>query len=391
MSRADSRKHPCSTTDRVVRDLRDGGCTEIQTSPIPGEDGWCRTTFNWPPVAARGLTMVGDALRAALPADALALLTPLQMASVKAIVNVFETGHVLGDYGKVTLLQGDSGRLTFGRSQTTLGSGNLARLLAQYYATPGARFADRLRPHLNRIADQHPDVDTDTRLHNLLRATADDPVMRITQDRFFDHVYWQPALAAAGRLRIDSPLGVAVVYDSHVHGAWANMRKRTDQAHGSADRLGEHAWITAYVGERKRWLSAHSTTILRATVYRMHVFESLIAKGQWSLELPLVVRGEEISAHSLSANPPGCFDGPLPGSRAVGLASPLLRGLDVRLLQLHLSDLGHAVLADGVFGRMSEQAVRDWQKHRSDPVTGFASHEQCLQAAEAALKEKAGG
>jgi chitosanase len=53
------------------------------------------------------------------------MLTELQKKTAKAIVNIFETGRPLGDYSKVTLLQGDTGHLTYGRSQTTLASDNL--------------------------------------------------------------------------------------------------------------------------------------------------------------------------------------------------------------------------------------------------------------------------
>ena len=41
----------------------------------------------------------------------------LQKKTTQAIVNIFETSQPLGDYGKVTLLAGDSGHLTYGRSQ----------------------------------------------------------------------------------------------------------------------------------------------------------------------------------------------------------------------------------------------------------------------------------
>ena len=43
-------------------------------------------------------------------------ITDLQKKTAQAIVNIFETGQVHGDYGKVTLLSGDSGHLTYGRS-----------------------------------------------------------------------------------------------------------------------------------------------------------------------------------------------------------------------------------------------------------------------------------
>jgi len=47
---------------------------------------------------------------------------------------------VLGDYRQVTLIAGDTGHLTFGRSQTKLGSGNLNELMQRYCAKSGARF-----------------------------------------------------------------------------------------------------------------------------------------------------------------------------------------------------------------------------------------------------------
>ncbi len=69
------------------------------------------------------------------------MLTDLQERTIKAIVNIFETGRVLGDYANVTTAVGDPGGLTYGRSQTTHGSGGLRELLLDYVATPGARLA----------------------------------------------------------------------------------------------------------------------------------------------------------------------------------------------------------------------------------------------------------
>ena len=39
------------------------------------------------------------------------MLTPTQKKSAQAIVNIFETGFVLGDYGNVTVIPGDTGHL----------------------------------------------------------------------------------------------------------------------------------------------------------------------------------------------------------------------------------------------------------------------------------------
>ena len=76
------------------------------------------------------------------------MLTPTQKKTAESIINLFETGEVLGDYSKVTLLAGDTGHLTFGRSQTTLGSGNLYELVRRYCDNGGARFGARLAPWL---------------------------------------------------------------------------------------------------------------------------------------------------------------------------------------------------------------------------------------------------
>lgn len=262
------------------------------------------------------------------------MLTDTQKKTAEAIVNIFETSEVLGDYGKVTLIATDTGHLTYGRSQTTLGSGNLHNLLQRYCANPGARFGRRLQSWLPRIEARDFSSDRDSKLHNLLRACADDPVMRDTQDIFFDEVYWQRSSRKAESLGITSPLGVAVVYDSVVHGSWGLIRDKTNKHAGNVADIGEQKWISAYVSNRRDWLAEHPRSILKATVYRMDAFQRLIDQGYWGLELPLVVREKEISSATLSAQPPGCYDGPQSGTRTLALQSPMQRGLDVRLVQL---------------------------------------------------------
>ncbi len=77
--------------------------------------------------------------------------TDLQKATSEAIVNIFETGMVRGDYGNVTLLRGDAGHLTYGRSQTTLASGNLFLLIKAYVEAKGAEYAEQFKPFLRRV------------------------------------------------------------------------------------------------------------------------------------------------------------------------------------------------------------------------------------------------
>jgi chitosanase len=347
------------------QDLEATGWRVLDCLEDPGLPGHCvlRYARPAPPPAAAA---------AALPAAAPVLaLTSTQAQAAKAIVNLFETGAVRGDYGQVTLLPGDTGRLTYGRAPTTLGSGNLNLLVARYCATAGARFGERLRAWLPALATRSAAADTDLKLHNVLRACADDPVMRDVQDAFFDEVYWAPAVRAAGALGLRTPLGAAVVYDSWVHGSFGLVRDRV-LATGSVQKLGEQEWIGRYVQQRRDWLATHPNALLRQTVYRMDAFQRLIALGAWALPLPLVVRGQEISPASLAALPPGCYDGPQPGSRNLGVTSPLLRGLDVRLVQLALSDQGRDVRADGIFGNATPGLIRDFQRSQQLPATGVA-------------------
>lgn len=300
------------------------------------------------------------------------MLTSTQVKTAKSILNIFETSEVRGDYSMVTLLEGDTGHLTFGRSQTTLGSGNLFKLLQLYCSNQGARFAARLEPYLGRLEAVDLSLDSDQKLHNILRASADDPVMRDTQDAFFDKFYWEPAARAAQGMGITSALGVAVVYDGHVHGSWRAMRDRTNEQEGTLSDLGEHEWLKAYVKVRRAWLAGSTRADLRATVYRMDAFQRLMDQGYWGLGLPLVVRGVEISLEALDATPRGCYDGPQPGARVLSLQTPLLRGLDVRLVQLGLSDRGVGIKADGIFGQTSQRLIKEYQAQAGLPVTGVA-------------------
>lgn len=366
---------PCDDCGEKTLDIQQLGFRVIGCNPHPTRPGFCVLTFEeggapQTSVATAG-AMVADIEPPAVTAASVGAITATQAATAKAILNLFETGEVLGQYGNVTLIAGDTGHLTFGRSQTTLGSGNLAQLLQQYCANLGARFAARLAPSLPRFFAIDQTLDNDHKLHNVLRASADDPVMRETQDAFFDQTYWQPAVRAAGKLGLASPLATTVVYDSFVHGSWAAMRDRTTQTAGAPGAIGERAWISAYVATRRAWLENNARTDLRPTVYRMDAFRRLIDQGFWGLGLPLVVRSKEISPLTLAAMPPGCYDGPQPGSRPIALQTPLARGLDVRLVQLGLSDRGMEIQADGIFGQTSANVVKAWQAQNGQPANGI--------------------
>lgn len=242
------------------------------------------------------------------------MITALEKITIQAIVNVFETGSPAGDYSNITVAPGDPGHLTYGRSQTTLSSGNLALLVKSYCNSTSAAHSVELIAYLPRLEARDTTLDSDARLKILLRQAAADRAMRCVQDDFFDRSYWLPALHASQALAIESPLGTAVVYDSFIHGAWARLRDATVARIGrpSASSLypqvpGEGAWVRQYIALRRDWLANHSNPLLRRAVYRMDTFRSLADSGNWDLHLPLTAHDvviREADLPQLADNPP---------------------------------------------------------------------------------------
>jgi chitosanase len=285
-------------------------------------------------------------------------MTPLEAKTAKAILNLFETGKPIGDYGQVTISAGDKGQLTYGRSQVTLASGNLGRLIGEYAAAPGAAFGAAFQSYLAPLKACAAALNTDTALHGLLRAAGADPVMRDCQDAYFDANFWQPALRQAAALAVATPLGTTVIYDSLIHGNWVALRNANTAATGSiGPGVTEEAWIAAYVARRRQWLLDQGGLLARCT-YRMDEFRGLMDQGKWDLALPIGVRGVLLDEHVLAGEP----------VRDLRLSEPPLEGPDVRRLQTALG-----IPVTGAFGAETEAAVRRFQSSKglkSDGVVG---------------------
>ena len=304
------------------------------------------------------------------------MLTDLQKGAVQAIVNIFETGAPLGNYASVTLLEGDTGHLTYGRSQTTLASGNLYLLIRDYVDTDDAAFGAALRPYLSRLDGIDLSLDGDSDFHAILRSAGDDPVMRQIQDSFFDRVFWAPAVRSADYIGSDMPLGMAAIYDSRIHGSWHAIRDRVIKEFGSLSDLGEKTWMWRYVAYRKDWLATHSNTLLRRTVYRMDSMQSLMGAEKWDLSLPFSVRGITIDRSVLTGGPAVRVSAEETPPRLLRLRKPPMRGDDVRVVQKALSDIDKSIRVDGVFGRKTENAVTRFQKKAgltADGIVGPAT------------------
>lgn len=298
------------------------------------------------------------------------MLSDLQEKTAAAIVNIFETGRALGDYGAVTVLPGDTGHLSYGRSQVTLGSGNLYRMIQLYCDTLGAAFAE-LSSFLQRMQQRDFTLDTDMTLRALLRQAGQDPVMRTVQDQFFDANYWTPAAQSAAAFGISSALGTSVVYDSHVQGAWGAVRDRTIAQFGALRVIGENDWVNHYVTVRRDWLTNNTNPALHPTVYRMDCFLGLIQDSHWDLPLPIEIRGVTIDASMMGGDAP---------ARILSLTAPPMTGEDVRTVQRGLIAAGADLTVDGVFGSQTQAAVRQFQQQH-----GLAEDGQVGPATRSAL------
>jgi hypothetical protein len=247
-----------------------------------------------PMAAAAPLAPARRPAPASAGSDILAL-TSKQKRVCERIINVFETGTVIGRYGAISIFEdgpNDIRQVTYGRSQTTE-YGNL-RELVQMYVDAGGRLSAELRAFVPLIG-RTPLVDN-ARFKQLLRDAGEDPVMRMTQDEFFDRRYYRPAMKWARENGFKLGLSALVIYDSYIHSGGILDLLRTRFPERPPARGGdEKRWIDQYVEARHQWLATHSRQILRRTIYRTRCFKSEIARGNWDLDsLPIMANGTPV-------------------------------------------------------------------------------------------------
>lgn len=317
-------------------------------------------------------------------------MNDLEASTAKAIVNIFETGRLLGNYASVVVNSKDPGHLTYGRSQTTLASGNLYTLIASYCGAPGAEFASQLQRYLDRVQARDLSLDNDMDLRSLLEQAGHDPTMQQVQDLFFDNSYWKPAnqfaanVTLANQKGLTTALGITTVYDSVIHGSFGTIRSAVAASfQGPPD---EHDWVTRYISIRRGWLASNRIVVLHDTVYRMDELKKLTDSGNWDLNLDITMRGVTISPSTLVAGPVDQQKGENPvrasahdqNEIVLSLRTPYETGPSVELVQTALVKEGllNQTNVDEIYGPLTTALVKRLQANHgltADGIVGPAT------------------
>jgi chitosanase len=215
---------------------------------------------------------------------------------IQKIVNVFESGTPDGDYGCISLYEdGPNGikQITYGKSQTTEW-GNLPDLIKLYIKNTGKlslNFVEYVAGSLGRVS-----LVNDKSFISLLKEASKDPIMRESQDSFFDTHYWEPAKKWFDKNGFKSNLSMLVIYDSFIHsGSILKFLREKFSEKVPVNGGNEQDWILAYCKARYNWLNNHSNPILRKTIYRVDDFLTAIKEENWDLSKAFVANGTKIS------------------------------------------------------------------------------------------------
>lgn len=313
------------------------------------------------------------------------IIREIQKRYAQGIINIFETGNPYGDYGKVTLIKNDKGGLSYGKSQTTLSSGNLYVLIKNYVSN-GGEYDDKLKPYLSKLRNKDTSLNNDNHLKRILEKAGDDPIMKRTQDIFFDRRFWKPAVEIALRFNCYMPFSTMVIYDSNIHGSWRRIAKKTEEKIGKCSEVGEVPWISEYIKVRRDWLANHSNKVLHPTVYRMDTFLDLMKDKNWILVPPFIVRDKEIFMEKMKdiieereeakdkiEKEESDAHAEDDDDNLIMLADPYQQGKEIKIIQSMLADLDYYSKnkIDGIYGPNTEKAVIEFQKDHDLIVDGI--------------------
>ena len=229
------------------------------------------------------------------------------------ITGIFESGKPGGN--PAAYQNKDSGIVSYGAHQVTLASGNLGRVLTIFFQKSNSAASQALQQEfMGRVQDknQHEGLRNDGRFRDLLIQAANEPAMIAAQDDIFGEGFYIPAVAEAQKLGIQTPLGVACIYDTRIqHGAGGStflFGLTKDKAGGNIGQNGltEAAWLAVFLDEREALLhrlankaeqngDANSGRFLRNSTFRVQELRTLLQANNLGLTGQFTVRGFKLT------------------------------------------------------------------------------------------------
>ena len=207
---------------------------------------------------------------------------------IKKVLLAFEQSSTSIKYDKIYLFEdgpGDIKQITLSFGITEYG--NLKKFIKEYCDKNG-KYAKDLNNYISLIGVK-PLV-KDTNFINLLKESAEDPVMQQCQESAYDSMYINPALEWCSKNNLTLPLSKLVIADSFLQsGSILSKIRNTFSATTPNNGGNEKEWVEQYCKARKHWLANHSRTILHKTVYRVNFMLSIIKENDWELNQPAYV------------------------------------------------------------------------------------------------------
>jgi hypothetical protein len=243
---------------------------------------------------------------------------------------------------------------------------------------------------MDRVRARDPKLRTDGGFKDLLREAAEDPAMQAAQDTAIIESHYQPAAAAANEWGIQTPLGIAMLYDTNIQGGMRTVLASTRSALGGvigAKGVTEQRFLETFNALRRERLLALAAKAglqtshgkaLKGSVYRCDAFAKLLATGNLQLSGDIDVRGVEIAG----VGPGGAPEQAGPAPEVAQALTPAQVNKAVDWYKVHgpmypadvvkriQEEIG--VEADGLLGPNTVQAIASHQQAHGLAVDGIA-------------------
>lgn len=216
-----------------------------------------------------------------------------------SITSIFESGNPNGRPEAYQTY--DAGIISYGKHQATLASGTLGQVLQRYWELSQTPTSQKLRQtYGERILTRDASLREDGQLKKLLLDAAKDPAMIQAQDDIFARLFYNPAVRKTRQLGLQTPLGLACIYDTMIQHGPGGANHIIGQA-PTPSSLTEAAWLAAFLDKREAHLNyladrneqngnSANARALRNSTYRVRELRALLEQGNLNLTGTLTVR-----------------------------------------------------------------------------------------------------